>query len=154
MTKEERAIKVLINVQSQFQASLDEVDVDKDCREAEEDNAEVVNALEMAIKLLKERPRKDTISRADMLDAVGHGTTYTSEEVQNIVNSLPPAAPKPKIGHWINGDPICPCCGEDKFKDLDADIWSDWQPKHCPNCGAKMFEPQESEDRNESTERN
>ena len=45
---------------------------------------------------------------------------------------------EPKTGHWINGDPICPCCGEDKFKDLDADIWADWQPNYCPNCGANM----------------
>lgn len=41
-------------------------------------------------------------------------------------------------GRWKNGCPICPVCGMDKFSGLDADIWSDWQPKHCPNCGAKM----------------
>ena len=41
-------------------------------------------------------------------------------------------------GGWEPGNPICPICGEDKFKGLDADIWSDWEPKHCPNCGAKM----------------
>lgn len=41
-------------------------------------------------------------------------------------------------GRWEPGNPICPICGEDKFKVLDADIWSDWEPKHCPNCGAKM----------------
>lgn len=41
-------------------------------------------------------------------------------------------------GRWENGNPICPVCGEDKFKDLDADIWCDWQPPYCPNCGAKM----------------
>ena len=41
-------------------------------------------------------------------------------------------------GRWEPGNPICPICGEDKFKGLDADIWSDWEPKHCPNCGAKM----------------
>lgn len=44
-------------------------------------------------------------------------------------------------GAWAgggNGNPICPVCGEDKFKDLDADIWCDWQPDFCPNCGAKM----------------
>ena len=43
---------MLIQVQAQFQASLDEVDVDKDCKEAEEDNTEVVNALAMAIQSL------------------------------------------------------------------------------------------------------
>ena len=41
-------------------------------------------------------------------------------------------------GRWEPGNPICPICGEDKFKGLDADIWSDWEPKHCHNCGAKM----------------
>ena len=43
-----------------------------------------------------------------------------------------------RYGRWENGNPICPVCGEDKFKDLDADIWSDWKPPFCPNCGAKM----------------
>lgn len=41
-------------------------------------------------------------------------------------------------GQWEPGDPICPACGENKFKGLDADVWSDWQPPFCPNCGAKM----------------
>lgn len=41
-------------------------------------------------------------------------------------------------GRWEPGNPICPVCGEDKFKDLDADIWCDWLPPYCPNCGAKM----------------
>lgn len=41
-------------------------------------------------------------------------------------------------GRWENGNLICPVCGEDKFKDLDADIWCDWLPPFCPNCGAKM----------------
>ena len=41
-------------------------------------------------------------------------------------------------GQWEPGNPICPVCGENKFKDLDADIWCDWLPDYCPNCGAKM----------------
>ena len=41
-------------------------------------------------------------------------------------------------GQWEPGNPICPVCGENKFKDLDADIWCDWMPDFCPNCGAKM----------------
>ena len=41
-------------------------------------------------------------------------------------------------GRWEPGDRICPVCKQDKFKDLDADIWADWTPPYCPNCGAKM----------------
>lgn len=41
-------------------------------------------------------------------------------------------------GRWEPGNPICPVCGGDKFKDLDADVWCDWLPDFCPNCGAKM----------------
>lgn len=41
-------------------------------------------------------------------------------------------------GQWEPGNPICPVCGENKFKDLDADIWCDWLPDFCPNCGANM----------------
>ena len=42
-------------------------------------------------------------------------------------------------GKWECGKP-CPCCGEDRFKGLDADIWADWEPPYCPNCGADMRE--------------
>lgn len=41
-------------------------------------------------------------------------------------------------GEWESGNPICSVCGEDKFKDLDADIWADWTPNFCPHCGAPM----------------
>ena len=41
-------------------------------------------------------------------------------------------------GRWNDGDPYCPICRKDKFRGLDADIWSDWKPDYCPNCGAKM----------------
>ena len=56
-----------------------------------------------------------------------------------IVASAPAADVAPVAhGRWEPGNPICPVCGGDKFKDLDADIWCDWQPDFCPNCGAKM----------------
>ena len=58
-----------------------------------------------------------------------------------IVATVPAADVTPVVhGRWENGNPICPVCGEDKFKDLDADIWCDWQSDFCPNCGAKMGE--------------
>lgn len=51
-----------------------------------------------------------------------------------------------KHGRWEPGNPICPVCGENKFKDLDADVWADWQPKFCPNCGALMKEDKHEAD--------
>lgn len=55
------------------------------------------------------------------------------------VRGIPAADVEPvRHGRWEPGNPICPVCGEDKFKGLDADIWSDWTPACCPNCGAKM----------------
>ena len=40
-------------------------------------------------------------------------------------------------GQWKCNKP-CPVCGGDRFEGLDADIWADWEPPYCPNCGAKM----------------
>lgn len=55
------------------------------------------------------------------------------------IADIPTADVAPVVhGRWEPGNPICPVCGGDKFKDLDADIWCDWLPDFCPNCGAKM----------------
>lgn len=55
-------------------------------------------------------------------------------------------------GRWEPGNPICPVCGENKFKGLDADIWSDWTPDCCPNCGSKMdLEDENDENFNNET---
>ena len=97
--------------------------------------------LKMAIKTLE--PCEDCISRQTVLEYIegseaelGHSSE--NELVCQDIKELPPVTPTRKKGHWINGDSICPCCGEDKFKNLDADIWADWQPKYCPNCGSFM----------------
>ena len=49
-------------------------------------------------------------------------------------------------GRWIDGDPYCPICRKDKFRGLDADVWADWKPDYCPNCGAKMNLKDENND--------
>ena len=55
-----------------------------------------------------------------------------------IIEDAPPADVTPvRHGRWECGEP-CPVCGEDRFRGLDADIWADWEPPYCPNCGAKM----------------
>ena len=59
--------------------------------------------------------------------------------IRHVLTAAPAADVAPVVhGQWEPGNPICPVCGEDKFKDLDADIWCDWLPPFCPNCGAKM----------------
>lgn len=61
------------------------------------------------------------------------------DEIIDALENVPSADVAPVMhGRWENGDPICPVCGKDKFKDLDADIWCDWKPDYCPNCGARM----------------
>ena len=68
------------------------------------------------------------------------------ESVMEYVENLPAADVAPvRHGKWEPGNPICPVCGENKFKDLDADVWADWQPKFCPNCGALMDKEGEHE---------
>lgn len=121
----------------------------EDWENPDEELRKIIEANSMAIEILGQQPCEDCISRAYIESIV--------EELENIcingdeqvlskladIKNAPSVTPQPKTGQWIDGNPICPCCGEDKFKDLDADIWADWQPKYCPNCGAKMAESEE-----------
>ena len=67
------------------------------------------------------------------------GESIDADVVISDIKGMKAADVAPVVhGRWENGNPICPVCGGDKFKDLDADIWCDWKPDYCPNCGAKM----------------
>ena len=55
---------------------------------------------------------------------------------------------EPKTGYWIDDEfgSKCSCCGIHTHLDkFDKPM----KFKHCSMCGAKMVEPQESEDKNE-----
>lgn len=72
-------------------------------------------------------------------DIDGFENTISYRNAKSLIKSIPSADVRPVVhGEWEPGNPICPVCGEDKFKGLDADIWADWQPPFCPNCGADM----------------
>jgi hypothetical protein len=78
------------------------------------------------------------IERKAIRDALYDADAITMSGVK-ILNQFPVADVAPvRHGRWIDGDPYCPICRKDKFIGLDADVWSDWQPDYCPNCGAKM----------------
>ena len=81
----------------------------------------------------------DYIDKQAFLDCMKRTDRYFN--VKFDIENFPNADVAPVVhGQWEPGNPICPVCGENKFKDLDADIWCDWMPDFCPNCGAKMDE--------------
>ena len=68
---------------------------------------------------------------------------YSREDAAECIRYIQAADVAPvRYGRWECTKP-CPVCGEDRFKGLDADIWADWEPPYCPNCGAKMDEQKE-----------
>ena len=63
---------------------------------------------------------------------------WTPSRVKTLIARQKAADVAPmRHGRWEYRKP-CPACGENRFKGLDADIWADWEPPYCPNCGAKM----------------
>lgn len=63
---------------------------------------------------------------------------WTPQRVKTLLLRQPAADVAEVVyGKWENGNPICPVCGGNKFRDLDADIWCDWQPDFCPQLRRK-----------------
>lgn len=113
-------------------------------------------ALEMAIQLLKQEPCDNAISRQAVIDAMRKNHRSGGRDIDgdyiegdyreclyDDIISLPPVTPQEsKMGHWIMG----------KYKDTCNKCRCTY-PKNigfknfCPNCGAKMVEPQETEDK-------
>lgn len=88
---------------------------------------------EAAVKLLEDHD-------GNFLDTEGKWWSIGLNAAISHIKQLPAVDVVPVVhGRWEPGDRICPVCKQDKFKDLDADIWADWTPPYCPNCGAKMY---------------
>lgn len=116
-------------------------DCDRDCAKCDlvMDTNEIVAAYKQVIEILGHES-DDCIDRQDMLDAIGHGATYTSEEIQEIVKRLPRVVHLEKIGEWIfvsdcsNAGYYCSKCN----KRIVREGWSKTvkRVKYCPNCGS------------------
>ena len=72
--------------------------------------------------------------------------------VTEFVEDLLPVTQEPKTGHWIKYG--IQRCGEQHYQCTSCGYYinfGQWgelytkEFKYCPNCGAKMIEPQESE---------
>ena len=97
---------------------------------------------------LKSEPCEDAISRQAAIDAIRKihpvdteydCTLYDKLDVMYVLKELPPDNPQPKTGHWMdnhNGTYTCDECGCNHSRS-----------NYCPDCGCRMFEPQESEDK-------
>ena len=97
------------------------------------------NALYEIIAQLEELARNRYLDTPSLYYPMYMTQLNERADFKQIITDFPTADVAPvRHGRWENGNPICPVCGGDKFKDLDADIWCDWQPAFCPNCGAKM----------------
>ena len=106
------------------------------------------------------QPCEDAISREDVIQLAKESDVdlrYADGvfEFLSLVKDLPSVHPKPKIGHWIEHPEIetstpeylmfyeCSECG-----DKQCFCKSDIHKKHfCNNCGARMVEPQERNDK-------
>ena len=118
-----------------------------------------LDALNMAIKALEQEPCEDAVSRKELLkiyedrffelqklkhlkDNKGlEDRQYGVNWCINTLKDLPSVNPQ-KIGHWIEPKDFMwenPKCSECGFESADHD-------NYCPHCGAKMVEPQESEE--------
>lgn len=110
-----------------------------------------------AKKALEQEPCDNAVSRQAALDAMYElcNTGESLEEnpwrdnphidaITDAINNLPPVNPQePKTGQWVHGK-YCSECGCDVPAYIIDWKWQkDMDAKYCPNCGARMVEPQE-----------
>lgn len=68
----------------------------------------------------------NAISRTDMLDAIGHGTIYTSDELQKIIKALPPVNPQNYVlPNYMYNNLESTRRSEDGTLVLSTDDWED-----------------------------
>ena len=80
---------------------------------------------------------RDAAIKSLLNDCLGQ-VSYSREDAADCIRYMDAADVAPvRHGKWKCNKP-CPVCGRDRFDGLDADIWADWEPPYCPNCGAKM----------------
>ena len=107
---------------------------------------------EDAMNTLDQEPCEDAISRAEAV-RVASGYCHPANVAKELAK-LPSVNLQPKTGHWIeiaqysdgNHKIECSECESHIFDRGHANSFNVKNKyKYCPNCGARMVEPQESE---------
>ncbi len=122
---------------------MSDEDLIKHAHEQHGDNFQYILE-EKFIPYESQEPSEDVISRQAVLNMqyrIDDSATLSTRDVVNVddIEDLPPITLQPKIGHWINnqnGTFTCDICGCKHSKS-----------NYCHNCGAKMIEPKESEEK-------
>ena len=132
-------------------------------------NKKVYEEHKLILELLEREPC-DAISRQAVLDGLGSIAKVKAKSdaqkalmgrVMFFTEQLPSVTPQPKTGHWkkmvnvydtMSGTHIrVPYTNEDKkmgnspVYECECGCDSNKPTNFCPNCGAKMVEPQEGE---------
>lgn len=122
--------------------ATEDKDIQEDLRKLE--------VLQKELKDLQKEQCEDAVSRQAVLDLLEN---TNNRWIINKVLRLPSVKPQ-KIGHWIRvasgsfiDKYVCSECKKTPSKRLINNITWGWDfTNYCPNCGAKMVEPQESEE--------
>ena len=107
------------------------------------DERDLREAMDMAIKSLKQEPCDDCISRHAVLYTIfGSRSNFYNEFDQGFfadkIRALPPVTPAEKVGHWIYDDDCrehghCSECGYGSVDLIDGKPHN-----YCSNCGIRM----------------
>ena len=99
-------------------------------------------------RLLEQQPCDDTVSRQAVLDVINLNWDYRKNCIRAI-DDLPSTTPQQKSGKWIKQTLSVKPFGEDTVLCDQCAFMTDKDSmyNYCPNCGAKMVEPQKSEDK-------
>ena len=136
----ERTIKALPSVNPQ----ANNEDIHREREQA------YMKGYEDASKRYRTEPCGDAISRVaaiDKLDEWDWQEFYLPIHFKELLDELPPVSVAEKTGHWkIKRASIHPYGNDVACSECGFTMGSSFGYRYCPNCGAKMVEPQESEE--------